>query len=274
MKFPSLSKSSIGVTCFQRSDDVMEVAADVNSSNKHSGEPPSADRQHYCSAHNYVLRQKSVETSNDQTTTSQMCSVLWGPEPSWADRTRPSVHTFSWVSWQHPGRWRSSYISSETGLSVCCFADSWHWLTDTGHGFKAHAESGVANVPVPPQHQTTLDTQMRHKAQRQGDVFKCCLVTRWHSRSGQLSSLSSRLSRYTEHVQTVRWRYLYFPFKYFFRDVLWIFRTAPQFIFLSSKCENYSHGVQEHIWDGHNWQSNPVIHFHIHSTLSFRRPAA
>lgn len=40
MKFPSGSKSSIGVTCFQRSDDVMEVAADANSSYKHGGEPP------------------------------------------------------------------------------------------------------------------------------------------------------------------------------------------------------------------------------------------
>lgn len=40
MKFPSGSESSIGVTCFQRTGDVMEAAADVNSSRRRSGEPP------------------------------------------------------------------------------------------------------------------------------------------------------------------------------------------------------------------------------------------
>lgn len=49
-----------------------------------------------------------------------------------------------------------------------------------------------------------------------------------------------------------------FPSKYFFRDVLWLFRTAPQLIFQSSKCENYCRRVQEHIWDArliqHKWQ--------------------
>lgn len=57
-------------------------------------------------------------------------------------------------------------------------------------------------LPTPtPQHKTTLYTQMRHKEQRQGDVINRCFVTRWHSRTGQLSSLSSGHSRYKEHVQ-------------------------------------------------------------------------